>query len=110
MVSVKDIQVIILTDTYIILENLNNLIGHMIIGDKYEIKSYNIEKREIKHMKLKLFKTIFVLLPLFGLPSCSSSFKKTNSINYDIMPLLAEEEALDYSKEETKYLTKEIFL
>ena len=51
-------------------------------------------------MKLKLFKTIFALLPLFGLPSCSSSFKKTNSINYDIMPLLAEEEALDYSKEE----------
>lgn len=42
---------------------------------------------------------IFVLFSLSVIPlcSCGSSFKKTNSSNYDIIPLIGEDEVTDYS-------------
>lgn len=41
---------------------------------------------------------ICVLFSLLVIPVCScSSFKKTNSDNYDIIPLIGENEATDYS-------------
>lgn len=41
---------------------------------------------------------ICVLFSLLVIPVCScSSFKKTNSANYDIIPLIGENEATDYS-------------
>ena len=51
-------------------------------------------------MKFKLF--LFLALPfcITSLSGCSSSFKKTNSANYDIAPLTGENEATDYSKDE----------
>lgn len=45
-------------------------------------------------------KNLFILPLVFCLASCGTSFKKTNSENYPIIPLLAEEEALDYSKDD----------
>ena len=51
-------------------------------------------------MKQRLLVFLFMPLCLTSLSGCSSSFKKTNSSNYDIIPLTAENEATDYSKDE----------
>lgn len=51
-------------------------------------------------MKLKLLSFLLLPLCITSLGSCSSSFKKTNSTNFDIVPLTGENEATDYSKDE----------
>lgn len=52
-------------------------------------------------MKLKLILLLSLPFCLITLNGCeTSSFKKTNDKNYDIIPLVGENEATDYSKDE----------